>query len=430
MINEFEIKINDFGLISNADIKIGRVNVVGGLNSTGKSTASKLLYALLRSNSKTRNQLALASLVGDVLELAFELLSFTRANRDNDDDDARDEIKKIIDEMKGKMEDNVSPEEFGILDFFEGLKTIYNKSNFKKDYKKILDNSFDDVQKLVDIYEEDGDELFKSVLNQLIKREFGKDIDELNNVSFVGKFNNQPFNYDIDIPNSKFDLNGWFIVEDVFYFDSFSAFDLISRGGLQNTEHISHIYNSLDDDESSDWGDEILNEHIIEIENKIMDITGGRFEKDDKNVIFKSSGKEFLMKNTSSGIKQLGIIQMLLNTRKLNQNSFLIIDEPEVNLHPEWQVKFAEIIVLLAKELNVNIYINSHSPLFIEAMRTYSETHDLLDETNFYLSYASETLGKYNIKHIPNSDLNIIYNSLGKPYELLTELSIENEFGL
>lgn len=428
MINEFEIKINDFGLISNADIKIGKINVVGGLNSTGKSTASKLLYTLLRSNSKNRNQLAMVALVRDILDLGFELLSFSRANRE--DDDTRDEIKNILDEMKNKMSNNVKPEEFGILDFFKKFKTIYDESNIKKDYRKILDNSFDDVQKLVDILEEDGDELFKTIMNQLIKREFGKDINELNNVSFIGKFNNQPFNYEINISNSKFDLDGWFIIEDVFYFDSFSAFDLISKGGLQNTEHINHIFSSLDDDESADWGDEILNNHIIEIENKIMEITGGRFEKDDKNVIFKSSEKEFLMKNTSSGIKQLGIIQMLLNTRKLNQNSFLIIDEPEVNLHPEWQVKFAEIIVLLAKELNINIYINSHSPLFIEAIRTYSETYNLLDETNFYISYDSKVVGKYNIKHIPNSDLNIIYNTLGKPYELLTEISIENEFGL
>ena len=93
-----------------------------------------------------------------------------------------------------------------------------------------------------------------------------------------------------------------------------------------------------------------------------MDITGGRFVKDDKNIIFIASEKEFLMKNTSSGIKQLGIIQMLLNNRKLSENSFLIMDEPEVNLHPEWQVKFAEIIILLAKELNITIYINTHSP--------------------------------------------------------------------
>ena len=135
------------------------------------------------------------------------------------------------------------------------------------------------------------------------------------------------------------------------------------------------------------------------------------------------------MKNTASGIKQIGLIQMLLNNRQLKENSFLIIDEPEVNLHPKWQIKFAEILVLLAHDLNITIYINTHSPLFIEAIRTYSEQQDLLDETNFYLTNESkEVKNKFDIEYIPTKDLNIIYNTLGKPYEILSEISIENQF--
>ena len=79
------------------------------------------------------------------------------------------------------------------------------------------------------------------------------------------------------------------------------------------------------------------------------------------------------MGDTSSGIKQIGIIQILLANRKLKENSLLIIDEPEVNLHPEWQIKFAEILCILANDLNVYVYINTHSPMFIEAMSIFSE---------------------------------------------------------
>ena len=161
-----------------------------------------------------------------------------------------------------------------------------------------------------------------------------------------------------------------------------------------------------------------------------MEITGGRFVKNDKNIMFISSEKEFLMKNTSSGIKQLGIIQMLLNNRKLSENSFLIMDEPEVNLHPEWQVKFAKVITLLAKELNITIYINTHSPLFIEAMRTFSKKYGMLDDTNFYLTYESDIENKFDFEKISSDELNIIYNTLGKPYELLSKINIETDFGI
>ena len=381
MLDQLNIKLNNFGPISSADIDIGKINIVGGLNSTGKSTCSKILYSLLRSNSKSRKRLSEATLVPEILQVGFLLINFsnTALEYDEDRDKVRDEIKEIMDEMTDKIENNVSPDEFGVIDYFDKLNNIYHQLKIKDDYKNIMDNSFSNVQKLVDIYNEDGNELFESLMNQLIKREFGKNLNELKNVNLTGKFNDFSFDYSLNIGDSKFNTEGWFLVEDVFYFDSFSVFDIVSRGGSQNTEHIAHVFQSLDDDESSEWGDEIINDNLIEIENKIMDITGGRFVKDDKNIIFIASEKEFLMKNTSSGIKQLGIIQMLLNNRKLSENSFLIMDEPEVNLHPEWQVKFAEIIILLAKELNITIYINTHSPLFIEAMKTYAKKYGILN---------------------------------------------------
>ena len=74
------------------------------------------------------------------------------------------------------------------------------------------------------------------------------------------------------------------------------------------------------------------------------------------------------MENTASGLKQLATIQLLLDNNELTKNSFLILDEPEINLHSEWQVKLAKLLVLLVKELNIYLYINSHSPQFIEAL--------------------------------------------------------------
>ena len=263
-------------------------------------------------------------------------------------------------------------------------------------------------------------------MNLIIRSEFGKTVLKNNEVSFSGKFNNIPFEYAGHLMNSGMKTEGGLIIEDVFYLESLSNFDLFSRGGSQNTEHVGHVFNCIKSDYSNVWADEITNEEIIKIEEKLFEITGGSFVYDEGNIIYND---EFLMKNTASGIKQIGLIQMLLNNRQLKENSFLIIDEPEVNLHPKWQIKFAEILVLLAHDLNITIYINTHSPLFIEAIRTYSEQQDLLDETNFYLTYESKDVkNKYDIKYVSNENLSIIYNSLGKPYETLSEISIENQF--
>ena len=44
-----DLEINDFGQINYAKINIKKINVVGGVNSSGKSTVSKILYCYLKS---------------------------------------------------------------------------------------------------------------------------------------------------------------------------------------------------------------------------------------------------------------------------------------------------------------------------------------------------------------------------------------------
>ena len=56
----------------------------------------------------------------------------------------------------------------------------------------------------------------------------------------------------------------------------------------------------------------------------------------------------------------------------MNAKSLLIIDEPEVHLHPEWQVKFAEILTLLQKEIDIHILLTTHSPYFLQAIDVFS----------------------------------------------------------
>ena len=48
MLN-LNLKINNVRSINKADINISKINVVGGVNSSGKTTVSKLLYCFLKS---------------------------------------------------------------------------------------------------------------------------------------------------------------------------------------------------------------------------------------------------------------------------------------------------------------------------------------------------------------------------------------------
>ena len=58
MAAEMLLEIENLGLINMADLEIGKINVVVGKNSTGKSTSSKFLFSLLTAASSEGIQLA------------------------------------------------------------------------------------------------------------------------------------------------------------------------------------------------------------------------------------------------------------------------------------------------------------------------------------------------------------------------------------
>ena len=72
--------------------------------------------------------------------------------------------------------------------------------------------------------------------------------------------------------------------------------------------------------------------------------------------------------NASSSIKQLTPLLLYLRYRA-RKNDLLIIDEPEMNLHPESQAKLLEIFGILVN-LGVNVLITTHSPYFMEYLNS------------------------------------------------------------
>ena len=311
-MSNFKFKINNVGSINHADMDIGRINVIGGKNCTGKSTTSNLLYCFLRAISSKND-----STIKDLLDSEFDI---------------------------------VSPQE-------------------NMDYACI----------------------------------YGDD-----------------FSYKIDFKNYEFDKKGNYDLNKVFYFDSFSLFDN-KTGGTYFLEHVKSLEKALEinefNEERENW----------EVEKLIKEILGGEIRKENGELFFVGdNGFKSHMKNTSSGVKQVAIIQTLLMNNELEENSFLIMDEPEVNLHPEWQIKFAKILVLLVKELDLSIYIASHSPFFIEAIQLYSQYYDLIDDSFFYLTQMAED--GFDIVDVDSNNLEEIYRNLGQPYDILDEIKMDLMF--
>ncbi len=65
----------------------------------------------------------------------------------------------------------------------------------------------------------------------------------------------------------------------------------------------------------------------------------------------------------SSSIKQLAPLLSYLRYRA-NKNDLLVIDEPEMNLHPESQVKLLEVLAMVVNA-GVKVLLTTHSPYFL-----------------------------------------------------------------
>lgn len=139
---------------------------------------------------------------------------------------------------------------------------------------------------------------------------------------------------------------------------------------------------------------------------RIEDLLGGAVNL-PKNTSERVSGDEWqysLSDNSTipiaqcaDGIKSLSTILMLDKCGLLQSDSLLVIDEPEVHLHPRWVVEMARVLVSLAKYRKVRVLVTTHSPDMVHALRDFAANEDFGSNTCFYLAKEdSSCKGMYN----------------------------------
>ncbi len=421
MSNDMSLNIENFGLIKEANLNIGKINVVVGKNNTGKSTSSKILYCFLNAASNDGIKLANKSIKDKLLKFVW-----VWSNQ------LSDEYLEVFNKLDGlcfklrehNLEDSFENEYDALVELAELLD-----ERFKEKYLFDLDK----IGNLIQINKQNNARYF-NICRALLKSEFDFELDkdaiiELS-VENGGSFNsNLVFRSDDIKGEVSGDVLYGINYPKIVYIDSTSIFEFNKKCSKNDFHHLNLLYDKLSNfEEVNDVYDDIYNEDIIKFKEKFDYLINGQFKFDYKNneFIFVSENKKYSMNNTSSGLKQLGILQVLLDNRELVKDSFLIIDEVELNLHPEWQIKFAEVLILLVKELNISLYINTHSPFLAEAMEAYYDYYSLDEEINFYLT---EEIGKNEFKfnNVPICDAVKVYDNLGNPFDEIEKIRLKTE---
>lgn len=407
MVDSMKLHLESMGPINEANINISKITVVGGYNSAGKSTLSKILYSFLRSNSFNRQEIAYES-ISQLMRT--ESMYFSKL------------LKKYGIKFRFphfKLKDVYDIER--ILEKYEEIKSLFYELDIPENDLENLIQHFNVIDDLINVVDEDSDELYISLMRKLLESEFSS-----NNFNFLFDIDNS---FSIDFKNFDFDDDNAFkscnniIVNDIFYIDSVSILDTFEF--RKSVDHLEFLKKNLRS-KSRQVFDDKINKNIIDLEKDINHIINGKFifERGEFKFI-SNSNIQSDMQNTASGIKQIGLIQLLLANRKLKENSFLIIDEPEVNLHPDWQFLLAKILVLIVKKLNVSVYINTHSPLFIESIHTFSHYFDISDKTTYHLAESNGV--SFDINEVDESHLSKIYDNLGNAYFEMDILRLEKE---
>jgi predicted ATP-binding protein involved in virulence len=160
----------------------------------------------------------------------------------------------------------------------------------------------------------------------------------------------------------------------------------------------------------------------------------GLSEDEETKPLFQNSlGKEFKINDLSSGEKQLFIRALSLKSLNIN-NSIILIDEPELSLHPEWQSKIIKLYENIGE--NNQLIIATHSPHVIanieaKQLRIMKKDNngivivngDDIDET-YGQNIETILKGIMGIDNVRNDDIS---DKLLKSYKLLEKNLFDTE---
>lgn len=421
-----ELQLRNIGIIKKADIVLDKLTLIAGENDTGKSTVGKALYSIVAglNNSETYYDIYINNNILSILDDIKRILDNETINT-NDIYMKYNLLDSLLDDIKDINRNNKD-------DVIFNLKRYNLYDCISKNIDELLNVKYNSIS-------ENKKKYFSIEMQK--NSEFGNQMSsfysEKSSISIL--YNNNKI-IDFQINNNKIDTNipiGNIYAKDITYvetpfifyvMDNYSdGFNIFRKRYIRNIikakNHIHDLFEKITLQNNID-------ETYLNIDNTITNIKffsnyirkniGGYIEynNEKRKFLFTKENNEIELSNTAVGIKSFAIIDLLLTALVFYDKHILILDEPEVHLHPKWQIKYAKLMVNMAEKLDIQILINSHSPYFIEAIQKYSKKSEkIADKTNFYLSEKQDD-GYAVIKNV-NNNLKSIFNTLYNAYEIL-----------
>lgn len=320
-----KIKCENIGKLESAEVEVNTVTVIAGLNSTGKSTIGKLFYCIFNSLYNLENA----------------------AN-----DKLKNILRRYIEEDDFIFEPSFNKAKYCAKELFilrnnanvNSVRTIIESYMGDEFVNKKKDTFFEDIVNLLNI---SNDVIYRSLLQSKLSEEFEGQIQNfyLNkdaSISLkIGKneINVLLQNNEVSVLENLINLRTEAIyLDDPFVLDTLSKRSMITSGHKKSLiGKLRSIINSESDIESV-IKDIVRTKKFETIYKKLDSVCNGNIVLDSKEGFkfqIENSKEKLNIINISTGLKAFVIIQSLLINGSLEKNGTLILDEPEIHLHPE-----------------------------------------------------------------------------------------------
>jgi predicted ATPase len=420
------LRIENTGKIAKADIEIKGITVIAGENDTGKSTVGKVLFCIFNSFYDIDVQIN-KEIHSRIVHILSSRSTYVRSRLMLD---IHNVAYFIIQNRDVYAKDSEKLEGYLIDSYVRKMGTLNEHLN-PTSLKEICDE-------ILQVLNISRDEIFKTVFKNNIYDEFKMQINNVYQDDPCSKIilEIQGTNVEVNITeNENIEIkNNISLNTEVIYMDDPLALDSLipNRDRYYNNNHGEHLRAKLaiktDGDSVTTALTEIITTKKLDsILEKLNSVCTGELTNKSSHVFEYTepdSNNVFDIKNISTGLKTFIILKTLLQNGSLEENGTLVLDEPEIHLHPEWQLIFAEIIVLVQKEFNMHILINTHSHYFLDAIDVYSKKHGILEKCKYYLS---ENVGKVSTITDVSDDIEKIYDKLARPLQVLENERYKND---
>lgn len=440
---KFEFK--NLGVIKEANIEINGLTILAGHNNIGKSYISRMIFSIIKSLNQYENQYQIE--IEDRILSVLSNMKYEINRTIFKPKIIESEFLELFKKLERSIYEYLTLSEGNILSLNEVRKIekdinsfiakhSIDEINFKK-YINLSNRFFKEIYILLD--EQPGKEFkLKSFFDNFLQTEFQKQINFKDKITYIKGLDLKLKLFDLQIENEK-----------VSSFESFSPFKYKDSVLIETPMfvHLSSFFTSRLSDSRSIYTPFArrnimrrtnLPMHLIDFVRKIRSteelsmfseikfsifnsVTKGKFYYDPKidNFIYEDvNGNRVKSLNMASGIKSFGALEVLSNAGFINEKSLLIIDEPEVHLHPEWQIKYADVICKLVMN-NIPVLISTHSPYMLKAFEVYVNKYKLSEKINYYLGDYVDNNSRVNFSDVTNN-LEPIYQKLSYPMRTLS----------